>query len=111
MYPDASEVSDAMHILLDRSLPTLEGMDLSLLNKVGSLAARKAPKWLIDPLARLAVSQMLAQKKEYSCQLTTVSNIIKTQVTACRPPLVYVLACTHSARSHISYGFTRVNPY
>ncbi|KAK9917786.1 hypothetical protein WJX75_008210 [Coccomyxa subellipsoidea] len=79
MYPDASEVSDAMRIFLDRSLPTLEGMDLSLVNKVGSLAARKAPKWLIDPLARLAVSQMLAQKKEYSCQLTTVSNIIKTQ--------------------------------
>lgn len=64
-----------------------EGMDPSVVNKIGSIAARNAPKWLVDPLARLVVNRMLAQKEEYSCKLTTVSSIMKTQVIGRKPPL------------------------
>lgn len=71
-------------------------MDLSLVNRIGSLAARSAPKWLVDPLSRLAVKRMLAQKKEYRCQLTTVSDIIQTQVKA--SSFVDVVCCMQTGR-------------
>ena len=80
MYPDVTEVSDAMDIFLERSLPTLEGMDPTLTNRVASLAARVAPNWLSENLSRLAVNQMLAHKKQFCCPLTTVSTIMKTEV-------------------------------
>ncbi|BDA48598.1 probable 31-O-demethyl-FK506 methyltransferase FkbM [Coccomyxa sp. Obi] len=83
MYPDATEVSDAMDIFLERSLPTLEGMDPSLTNRVASLAARIVPNWLFENLSSLAVNRMLAHKKHFCCPLTTVSAIIKTEGLRC----------------------------
>lgn len=94
MYPDATEVSDAMDVFLERSLPTLEGMDLSLTNKVASLAARIAPNWLFENLSRLAVNQMLAHKKHFCCPLTTVSTIIKTEVVVLASN--YPELCSHA---------------
>ncbi len=74
-----------MDIFLERSLPTLEGMDLSLTNRLASLAARVAPKWLVETLSRLSVNKMLAHKKHFCCPLTTVSAIIETEVVEPEP--------------------------
>jgi hypothetical protein len=80
MYPDADEVRHAMHIFLNRSLPSLEGMELNLLNRIGSLAKRRGPTWAINWLLNSVVSIMLASKQQYTCPLTTVSNIISSEV-------------------------------
>lgn len=80
MKPDADEVKDAMQVFLDLSLPDLEGMEQSLLNRVGSAARRWGPKWATDLLLRAVVNRMLAQKAQYACPLTDVSTIIRSQV-------------------------------
>lgn len=93
MYPDACEVSEAMDVFLGHSLPSLEGIEPSLRNRVGSLAARAAPKWLVAFLSHLAVSRMLAKREQYRCPLTTVSAIIETQVKLCMSLKHFSRAC------------------
>lgn len=81
MNPDGDEVKEAMQVFLDSSLPELEGMEQSLLNKLGSAARKWGPKWAIDVLLKLVVSRMLAQKRQYTCPLTDVSTIIRSEVS------------------------------
>ena len=80
MYPDNADVSENMGRFLDHSLPTLEGMEATAINRAAMVLKRIGPRWLFERIWRPYVARMLAQKEIFTCPLTTISQIIADQV-------------------------------
>ena len=71
------------------SPPTpLQGLDNTVMVRLGSLLKRVAPHWPFSGLARAVVARMLARQERYTCSLMTVSDIMSSEVMASLP-----LAC------------------
>ena len=80
MFPDDADVSENMGKFLDHSLPTLEGMEATAINRAAMVLKRIGPRWLFERIWRPYVARMLAQKEICKCPLTTISQIIADQV-------------------------------
>ena len=80
MFPDDADVSENMGKFLDHSLPTLEGMEETAINRAAMVLKRIGPRWLFERIWRPYVASMLAQKEICTCPLTTISQIIADQV-------------------------------
>ncbi|KAK9837978.1 hypothetical protein WJX74_008922 [Apatococcus lobatus] len=79
MQPNDAEVQEGVASYLQNSLRTRAGLEGSLLVSLASLLQRLLPRWLTQRLFRWFAGRMLAKKQQVSCELTSISAVIRQQ--------------------------------
>ncbi|KAK9836717.1 hypothetical protein WJX74_006609 [Apatococcus lobatus] len=79
MQPNDEEVQEGIANYVQNSLRTRAGLEGSLLVSLADLLQRLLPRWLTRHLFRWLARRMLAKKQQVSCELTSVSEVIRQQ--------------------------------